>query len=97
MAKFSVIKNVLTSYQVEVEADSVEQAREKAARGEHGRILPVRNPNWASDANVAPEIWEVIETEKSGGLFMGYWPSEKAAPPERFVRRNCVPVEGAQA
>jgi hypothetical protein len=92
MAKFSVIKNVLTSYQVEVEADSVEQAREKAARGEHGRVLPVRNPDWATDANVAPEIWEAIEAEKSGGLFKGHWPSESPTKPEPFVRRNCIPV-----
>lgn len=91
MAKFSVIKNVLTSYQVEVDAESLEQAREKAARGEHGRILPVRNPDWATDSSVAPEIWEAIETEKSGGLFIGHWPSEKPKK-EAFVRRNCIPV-----
>lgn len=92
MAKYSVVKNVMISLQVEVEANSLEEARQKAARGEHGRPIPVRNPDWAADANMAPEIWEAMETEKAGGLFMGRWPSEPATKPE-FVRRDCIPGE----
>jgi len=83
MTTYSVVKNVLASYQVEVEADSVEEAREKAARGEHGRPLPVRNPEWAADANITPEIWEAMEKSKSGGLFIGDWPCNIKPVPEK--------------